>query len=104
MKLSTPLVQSTLRQLEGQRPFEDAQAIPDDHPAVPQLTQVFGEHTFFVDSGGLHIVEPAGDAGEAEGGKRGQMVKLAGWDDETHTQLAIQEPEPTDVVVRLALD
>ena len=42
MKLTPTQVERTLSQFE-------AQAIPDDHPAVPQLNELFGEHTFFVD-------------------------------------------------------
>jgi hypothetical protein len=29
----------------------EAQAIPDDHPVIPQLNDLFGEHTFFLDPG-----------------------------------------------------
>src|SRR4051812_41674766 len=59
MKLSTARVQQTLSQLEEQTIFQDARAIPDDNPAIPQLNELFGDHTFFLDSDGLHIVEPA---------------------------------------------
>src|SRR5580704_7128243 len=30
------------------------QAIPDDHPLVPQLNQMFGEHSYFLDQHGLN--------------------------------------------------
>ena len=52
MKLTSAQVERTLGQFE-------AEAIPDDHPVVPQLNDLFGEHTFFLDSNGLNIVEPA---------------------------------------------
>ena len=59
MKLTSAQVERTLSQFE-------AQAIPDDHPVVPQLNSLFGEHTFFLDSHGLNIVEPAGEAPQTE--------------------------------------
>ena len=36
----------------------DAQALPEDHPSLPELNRLFGEHTFFVDEIGLNIVVP----------------------------------------------
>jgi hypothetical protein len=52
MKLNSAQVQRTLTQFE-------AQALPDNHPAVPQLNSLFGDHTFFLDSSGLNVLEPA---------------------------------------------
>jgi hypothetical protein len=52
MKLTSAQVERTLTQFEGD-------VIPDNHPVVPQLNSMFGEHTFFLDSHGLNIVEPA---------------------------------------------
>ena len=36
----------------------DAEVIPDDHPSLPKLREVFGDHTFFIDDGGLTIIQP----------------------------------------------
>lgn len=91
MKLNSTLVERTLNQFE-------AQAIPNDHPAASQLTSLFGDHTFFVDDTGLHIVEPAGST-EA-GAQTAQVVKLAEWN-ENRTSLVAHEPEPIDLVVVL---
>jgi hypothetical protein len=52
VKLSTAMVQRTLDQFE-------ARALPENHPAIATLNQVFGEHTFFIDDQGLNIVQPA---------------------------------------------
>lgn len=90
MKLNSALVERTLNQFE-------AQAIPDNHPVVPQLNSLFGDHTFFLDGNGLNIVEPA----MADGAPKGQVVKLAGWQDSDRTSLVPHEPEPTDVLVEL---
>ncbi|HEX2215358.1 MAG TPA: hypothetical protein VHG27_01470 [Xanthobacteraceae bacterium] len=92
MKLTSAQVERTLSQFE-------AQAIPDNHPVVPQLNDMFGDHTFFLDGKGLHIVEPA-DA-EAAGSQSAKVVSLADWNDANLTSLAPHEPEPTDVVIML---
>ncbi len=99
MKLTSAQIERTLSQFE-------AQAIPDDHPVVPQLNNLFGEHTFFLDSHGLNIVEPAGTAlagSEAPraGVQRAEVVNVANWSDGNETKLEPHEPEPTDVVVTL---
>ena len=91
MKLSSAKIEKTLSQFE-------AQAIPDNHPAVPQLTNAFGEHTFFLDGSGLNIVEPTASDGSAAAG---QVVNVASWNDPDRTSLAPHEPLATDVVVVL---
>src|SRR6267378_2029938 len=48
MKLTSEQVTRTTNQFE-------AQALPDSHQAVPQLKELFGEHTFLLDSNGLNI-------------------------------------------------
>jgi hypothetical protein len=90
MRLSAARVERTLNQF-------NAQAIPDNHPVVPQLSQIFGDHTFFIDNRGLHIVEPA----ESSGTPKGQVIKLAAWSDANRTSLAPHEPEATEIVVAL---
>jgi hypothetical protein len=92
MKLSSPLVERTLSQFE-------AQAIPENHPVVSQLNSLFGDHTFFLNSNGLSIVEPAGETDS--GAQTGQVVKIAGWNDNDKTSLVPHPPEMTDVVVVL---
>jgi hypothetical protein len=52
MKLNPTQVKQTLSQFE-------AHVLPDSHPAVPELNDLFGDHTFFLDSGGLNVLEPA---------------------------------------------
>ena len=92
MKLNSAQLERTLGQLE-------ARPIPDDHPVIPQLNDLFGEHTFFLDSHGLTIVEPVRAAGSpAESVK---VVNLASWSDETRSGLELHEPQTTDVVITL---
>jgi hypothetical protein len=92
MKLNSAQVERALSQFE-------AQALPDDHPVVPQLASMFGDHTFFIDSGGLNVLEPT-EASEPES-PIGMIVNLAYWSDETLTKLSPHEPEPTGVIVNL---
>lgn len=90
MRLTSALVERTLSQFE-------AEAIPDNHPAVPQLRGLFGDHTFFLDGNGLNIVEPAEPT--QAGVQAGKVVNLASWNDADPPKLAPHEPEPTEVVV-----
>jgi hypothetical protein len=92
MKLASMLVEKTLSQF-------DAKAIPDDHPIVPQLTKVFGDHTFFLDENGLNIVEPTEPTDE--GAAAGMVMNVANWSDEDQTSLAPHRPDATDIVVVL---
>ena len=92
MRLTPALVERTLSQFE-------AQAIPENHPAMPELNRLFGDHTFFLDSNGLNIIEPA--VGEEEGGQAANVVKLASWNDAERTSLAAHEPQPTNVIIEL---
>jgi hypothetical protein len=92
MKLNSTQVKQTLSQFE-------AQVLPDSHPAVPELNDLFGDHTFFLDSGGLNVLEPAATPDVEV--QTGEIVSLASWSDETLTSLRPHEPEPTGVVVVL---
>ena len=92
MKLNATQVQQTMRQL-------DAQVLPEEHPAVPQLNSLFGEHTFFVDESGLKVLELA-DSSETDS-QTGEVVSLAEWSDPELTRLRAHEPEPTGVIVVL---
>jgi hypothetical protein len=92
MKLTSAQVEKTLSQFE-------AQAIPDGHPMIPRLSELFGEHTFFLNSDGLNILEPTPDPANA--GVQARVVNLANWGDANLTTLAPHEPELTDAVIEL---
>lgn len=93
MKLTSTQIERTLGQFE-------AKALPDNHPIVPRLTELFGDHTFFLDSNGLNIVEPTADVPQ-DGAQSARVVNLANWSDANLSSLAPHEPEPTDAVVEL---
>ncbi len=102
MKLTEARIDRALDQL-------NAQAVPENHPVVAQLSHLFGDHTFFLDASGLCIIEPAkldgagdGKAATAMGqATMGQVVQLADWVDETRTNLAPHEREYTETLVVL---
>ena len=94
MKLTSTQLERTLGQIE-------ARAIPDDHPVVSQLNDLFGEHTFLLDSNGLNIVEPAVESAEAGIVQSAKIVNLASWN--ADDDLEPHEPKPTDVVVVLGV-
>jgi hypothetical protein len=93
MKLTSAQVERTLSQFE-------AQAIPEGHPMVEQLSELFGEHTFFLDGNGLNILEPEmpGDTPASA-----QVINIADWGDEELGSLAPHEPQPTEVTIVLVL-
>jgi hypothetical protein len=91
MKLTSAQVERALDQFE-------AQALPDDHPVAAQLSDLFGDHTFFLDTNGLNVVELVDPATDTETGK---VVSLADWADESLTRLAPHPPQVTEIVVVL---
>jgi hypothetical protein len=91
VKLSSTQIEHALPQVGGQ-------AIPDEHPAAEELKGIFGDHTFFLDRSGLHIVE-TGEPTRAGG--LANVVNLARWVDEERTALLPHQPEVTDVVVEI---
>ena len=89
MKLSSEKLGSVLEQI-------DAEVIPDDHPSLPKLREVFGDHTFFIDDNGLTIIQPL-DQHRQTGG----LVKIARWDDTDPSYLVAHTPEQTDILIKL---
>jgi hypothetical protein len=89
MRLSNAQARDVMHQAE-------AQAIPADHPAVPQLERAFGPHTFFASAEGLHVVE----RGEPTGPDSDPafLVKVAGWGDEQHKSVIPLRAEITKAV------
>jgi len=94
MKLSSAEVELTLTQFE-------ARVIPDDHPLVPKLNELFGDHTFFLNGDGLNVVELNESKSTRAGAPTGAVVNLANWSDTRLTSLSPHEPEPTEVIVTL---
>jgi hypothetical protein len=90
MKLNSAQVKQTLNQIE-------AEVLPDEHPAVTQLTDMFGDHTFFLAESGLKVLEPT-EIPETDV-QSSEVVSLADWSDASLTSLKPHAPEPTGTVV-----
>jgi hypothetical protein len=91
MRLTSAQVERALDQFE-------AQAIPEDHPVAAQLNDLFGDHTFFLDTKGLNVVEPVDPVIDTETAK---VVNLADWADDSLTRLAPHPPQVTEIVIAL---
>jgi hypothetical protein len=92
MRLNATQVKQTLSQI-------DAQVLPDSHPVAAQLSDMFGDHTFFLDQSGLKVLEPA-ETAATEGA--GEVVSLADWSDGTLTSLMPHAPETTGMIVQFS--
>lgn len=89
MKLNSEMVDRALSQI-------DAQAVAEDHPLMPRLIDMFGDHTFFVDGSGLNIIEP-----QQERPNTGTVVNVASWDETKERNLVAHDPQSTDVTIQL---
>ena len=94
MKLNSSQLSQTLSQFH-------AEVLPDNHPAVRQLNDLFGDYTFFLDASGLNVLEPAETSEKEKEVQAGEIVNLASWSDENLTSLRPHAPAPTGVVVVL---
>ena len=92
MKLNSTQLERTLSQFT-------AEVLPDDHPALKQLSNIYGDHTFLLNGDGLNVLEPAETADMDS--QTGEVVSLANWSDATLTSLRPHEPKPTGVLVVL---
>ena len=97
MKMNSAQIEQTLHKLNAEE--LNAEAIPAGHPMLSQLERLFGEHTYFLDSNGLNIVEPVET--EQSDGRLGVVVKVATWTDATAESLQPHKPEMTELVVDL---
>jgi hypothetical protein len=93
MKLTSERIAYAAKQLE-------AFPLPETHPMIESLCDLFGEHTFFLDNDGLSIVEP--EEGEAAGDPDvGVVIKVANWSDEGRTVLSPHLREVTSLMLEL---
>lgn len=90
MKMTPDQIERTLHQL-------NAKPIPIEHPLLPQLERIFGEHTYFIDGRGLNIVECVDD----DDSDLGVVVNVASWADPESSSLRPHDPEPTDQTIDL---
>lgn len=75
--------------------------IDEENPVVEPLKQAFGDHTFYIVSDGLFVLEPVNNSGQGE--EPAQFVLVAAWTDEQKNALKPVEPHQTGTVVDLAV-
>ncbi len=92
MKLTTDQVGAIERQT-------GAIPIPDDNPANEALTDVFGEHTFYADQNGLHVLEPVNV--DSQDGDHAEVIQIAQWTTDDKDELQPIEPQRTGAVLGL---
>lgn len=98
MRLSAAQVEMAATQL-------NAEAIPENHPLIPKLNQLFGDHTYFLNSHGLSVVEQAAhDSSTPSADRTAVVVNLANWTESNPPKLEAHEPELTESVVTLSAD
>ena len=88
------------QQIEQLRDQMSLDPIPDDDGSAEELRNVFGDHTFYVDSDGLYIWEPI-ESGQM-GVQAANAVKVAIWTDDKRAGLVTHDPQPTDIVINFA--
>lgn len=93
MKLSSHQVAAVKREL-------GADPIDANNPATAELSNVFGEHTFYLATDGLFIVEPV-ETTEIPG-EPAQIIRIAAWVDERKQELQPVPPEATEQVLDLS--
>jgi len=82
MKLTEAQIAAVEQQLE-------VKALAEDDEATQGLTETFGDHTFYLDPGGLHIFEKSSNA---NGDQSLALVRIAEWTDEQRSSLSSIEP------------
>ncbi|MFX4220523.1 MAG: hypothetical protein ACMVO3_05785 [Thalassobaculum sp.] len=97
MKLTTDQTAAVQRQT-------GADPLPEDNPAIGQLQEIFGEHTFYVAEQGLVVPEPMPDeeTEEAVTDDPVEFLLVAIWAGEDRQSLQPIEPQRTGIKLELA--
>ncbi len=74
--------------------------IDEENPVAEPLRKAFGDHTFFVVSDGLFVLEAVNDA--SQGDDPARFVMVAAWTSEEKNALQPIEPQQTNTVIDLA--
>lgn len=97
MKLTTDQTAAVQRQT-------GADPLPEDSPAMGQLQEIFGDHTFYVAEHGLVVPEPTAEEEPEEPAADGQVefLLVAIWAGEDKQSLQPIEPQATGIKLELA--
>ena len=97
MRLSSARVEQTLSQFE-------ARVLPDNHPSMPKIREVWGDHTYFLAVNGLNIALVRSTAWTSVS----RMLwanNYGSWtDSQVDEPFPEHVPEPTQASVQFALD
>lgn len=85
------------QQIADVRDTLGASPIPDEHPAMGQLQQAFGDHTFYLHEQGLSAFFGPEEAEMPD--DQPKLMMLATWSDGERTQLEGIQPVPTGHVL-----
>lgn len=92
----------TNEQIAAARDTLGASPVDPEHPAVAQLEQAFGEHTFYVDQNGLLVFVDPVELDQEPGDPR--LVLIAAWTDDEKRQLGAVNPVDTGVTLPVAAE
>jgi hypothetical protein len=95
MKLTSDQIERAVDRL-------DVAAVANAPDLMAQLVELYGDHTFFVDADGLHILEMVDEDEGGAGGDVLTLVQLAAWSDETMSEVVTHEPRATGKSLALA--
>lgn len=97
MKLSTAQI-AEVKEQTGIDP------VPEEHPTTPNLKEAFGDHTFFLDTNGLHVLEAAQEEQTQDEKQALAVIRVASWTDENRTALAPHEPQVSEAALEVTAD
>lgn len=97
MKLSTAQI-AEVKEQTGIDP------VPEEHPTTPNLKEAFGDHTFFLDTNGLHVLEAAQEEKVEEDKQALAVIRVASWTDENRTALAPHEPQVSEAALAVTAE
>ncbi len=77
--------------------------IDEENPVVEPLRKAFGDHTFYIVSDGLFVLEEVEEAEQAGAEEEpARFVMVAAWTNEEKNALQPVEPQKTNTVVDLS--
>lgn len=92
MKLTSTQVELAVNQLQ-------VSAIAETADIIRELTEPYGDHTFFIDPDGLYILEWFDEDQPGDGRDMLSLVQLAAWTDDTRSEVATHDPLKTGRMV-----
>lgn len=92
MKLTTQQIEDAVLKLQ-------VSAISESAGLMAELVDLYGDHTFFVDPDGLHILERLDEDQQGDDREFLTLIQIAAWTDETRSEVATHDPRMTGKTV-----